>query len=178
MHSSCKERHHKVIRRYVVDRKNTTSLELGLCEDLIAHTLRDLTAQPLRDGFVSPHPPSSSMLRTLMRGLGCSGLAVSTCVEARSGAVTIHRGDVAIYIVDGGEMHAGDIVFFASSLEWGECAFLTAWRRGSSENGVWKFEVRDDIVQVPVRNLRATAIAYIGDKSAQVLRPPHFGDHD
>ena len=55
------ERHHRVIRSRVVDRVNTTSLEQGLAEDLVVHSLRDLRAQPLQDGFVGAHPASKAM---------------------------------------------------------------------------------------------------------------------
>ena len=166
------ERHHKCIRRYVVDRKNTTNLENGLAEDLVANSLRDLRAQPLRDGFVEPHPASQPMVRALVANVECSGRNVTTCVSARKGANTLHRGDVAIYTFDGVDMRAGDILFFASSDEWGECAFITAWDRVTGTPGFWRFTILGDVVRVPVRNLCASATAFVGHGTAQVVCPP------
>jgi len=166
------ERHHRVIRSRVVDRVNTTSLEQGLAEDLVVHSLRDLRAQPLQDGFVGAHPASKAMVRTLVSVLGCSGEDVMTCVTARSGAVTLHRGDVAVYSFDGINMQAGDIVFFASAHEWGESAFISEWHRVPGQPGFWKFEVKDGLVRVPISNLHATATAHIGKLTATLVCPP------
>ena len=105
------ERHHRVIRRAVVNRLNKTSLEQGLAEDLAVESIRQLRLEPLRNGFVKPHPPTASMLHSLTQHLGCSGQNVTTCVAARSGAVTLHRGDCAIYTFDRINMLAGDILF-------------------------------------------------------------------
>ena len=94
------ERHHKNVRRYVKDRVNTTNLEQGLAEDLVVHSLRDLRAQPLQSGFVDPHPAASKMVTTLEQVLGINVHGgVTSCVDARCGAVTLHRGDIAIYTI-------------------------------------------------------------------------------
>ena len=168
------ERHHKVIRRHVVDRLNTTNLEQGLAEDLCIETLQDLRAQPLRDGFVDPRPASTNMVSTLVAALGCSGEGVMTCIRARvSGAVTLHRGDVAVYTFDGVDILAGDILFFASSREWGECAFISAWVKiAGNKPGYLKYRITEDLVRVPIRNLCAAAAAFIGAESATVICPP------
>ena len=175
------ERHHRVIRRAVVNRLNKTSLEQGLAEDLAVVSIRQLRLEPLRNGFVKPHPPSASMLHSLTQHLGCSGQNVTTCVAARSGAVTLHRGDCAIYTFDGTNMLAGDILFFASSREWGECAFLGAWVRShvqpDASMGCWKLDVLDDIVRVPIGNLKAAAAAHIGARTATVICPAAFLVH-
>ena len=169
---STQERHHRVIRRFVVNTLNTRNLEQGLAEDLVARTLRDLRAQPLRDGFIDPHPASQSMVRTLVHGLGCSGVSVTTCVKARSHNATLHRGDVVLYTYDDAELLAGDIVFFACSPEWGECAFITAWDRVAGQPGFWSFNVRDALVRVPVSALRCSATAHIGVRKASLVCPP------
>ena len=168
------ERHHKVIRSHVIDRVNTTSLERGLAEELVVHTLRDLASQPPQDGFIAPRAASKALLKFLVDALGCSGNDVKTCAAARSGAITLHRDDVAVFTLDGVTVTAGDINFFASSLEWGECAFCSVWERlpDLSTPGVWKFKVHpDDLVQVPVCNLLATACAFIGEASATLICP-------
>ena len=170
-----KERHHKIIRSHVVDRTNTTSLEQGLAEDLVVHTLRDLKAQPIRDGFINARTASTALTKMLVESLGCSGKEVNTCSAARSGAITVHRGDVAVFTLDGRTMTAGDVIFFASSLEWGECAFCGAWARAPDRDspGFWKFKVnRNDLVQVPVHGLIEKAFAFIGDDVATLVCPP------
>jgi hypothetical protein len=170
------ERHHKVIRRHTKDRQNTTNLEKGLSEDLVAHSLRDLQSQPLRSGFIDAHPASAPMMRTLKNALQCSGNDVTTTVSARSGPAKFHRGDVAMYTTPDGanDVQAGDIVFFAGSREWGECAFVTAWARlgGSTNDAFWRFQISDDLVRVPVEHLMCTCTAFIGDSKAQVVCPP------
>ena len=167
------ERHHRVIRRHVDQRFNTTSLEKGLSEDLAIESLRCLKEMPVRDGFIGAHDAPRSMVRELVTHLGCSGNDVKTCVEARAGAVTVHRSDVALYSFDDGvTIMAGDVLFFASSREWGECAFVTAWNRVVGKAGFWKFEVLDDIVRVPIRNLCGKATAHIGATHATMLNPP------
>jgi hypothetical protein len=171
------ERHHKYVRRYVKDRVNTTNLEQGLAEDLVVHTLHDLRAQPLQSGFVEPHPASTQMVKTLEQILGIDVQhGVTTCVDARSGAATLHRGDVAIYSFDGASMHAGDIIFFAGTREDGECAFVSAWERvrGGGSAGFWKFTILDDVVRVPICCLRSSAIAHVGTKTATVICPPYL----
>ena len=169
------ERHHRVSRRYVAPRQNTTNMEQGLAEDIILHTLRDLRSEPLRDGFVAPHKPTMLMLRTLIHRFDCSGNDVQTCSEARSGAVRLHRGDVCTF-TDASDQHmyAGQICFFASSREWGECAFVTAWARlgGSTNDAFWRFQISDDLVRVPVEHLMCSCTAFIGDSTAQVVCPP------
>ena len=169
-----KERHHKVIRRYVKDRVNTTSLEKGLAEELVAQSLRSLRTEPIHDGFIAPHPAPQAMVRTLQLALQCSGVAVTTCVEARSKASRFHRGDVALYITDSNELLVGDIVFFAACQEWCESAFLSLWSPvgNMDADDTWLFHISDDIVRVPVGHLVSTAVAYIGERTAHVICPP------
>ena len=170
-----KERHHKIIRSHVVDRQNTTALEQGLAEDLVVHTLRDLKAQPPQDGFVGARTASKALQQKLVEALGCSGNDVKTCSAARAGATTVHQGDVAVFTLDGATMTAGDVIFFASSLEWGECAFCGAWERVPHMDtpGFWKFHIhRHDLVQVPVHGIVATACAFVGEDSATLVCPP------
>ena len=156
----------------MTDRNNTSSLEKGLAEDLVIDTLRALHDEPERDGFVGAHAAPQSMVRKLVLHLGCSGRDVTTCTEVRSGAIRVHRSDVALYSFDGVAILAGDVLFFASAQEWGECAFVTAWHRVVGQPGFWKFEVLDDIVRVPIRNLCGKATAHIGAKYATVVNPP------
>ncbi len=95
------------------------------------------------------------------------------CVEARAGTITMHRGDVVVYTFDGGmTILTGDIVFFASAAECGETAFVTAWERVPGRPGFWKFNVLDDLVRVPIRNLCGKATAHIGAKTATIICPP------
>ena len=155
----------------MVDRHNTTALEKGLAEDLVIETLRCLKEEPERDGFIGAHAASQTMVRKLVLHLGCSGNDVTTCVEVRSGAIRVHRSDVALYSFDGVTIMAGDVLFFASAREWGECAFVTAWHRVVGQPGFWKFEVLDDIVRVPIRNLCGKATAHIGAKHATIVNP-------
>ena len=86
----------------------------------------------------------------------------------------VHRSDVAILSFDGVNIMAGDVLFafFASAPEWGECAFVTAWNQVVGQPGFWKFEVLDDIVRVPIRNLCGSATAHIGAKHATLPPPP------
>ena len=171
-----RERHHIIIRASVAKRENATSLEDGLAEDLIVESVRQLKAQPMRNGFLDGHPAAPHMMRTLVSHLGCSGRDVQTCASARSGAINFFRGDCAMYSFDGGStMHAGDIHFFASSAEWGECAFCSAWTPapgGNASSGHWKFTVLDDLVRVPIDNMYAVAIAHISATSTTVICPP------
>ena len=76
-------------------------------------------------------------------------------------------------------MLAGDILFFASSREWGECAFCSAWVRSSAPDArwCWRFNVLNDIVRVPISSLHSTAVAHIGSASATVICPPMFLVH-
>ena len=139
------------------------------------HTLRDLKAQPIRDGFIGAKNASTEFRKMLVESLGCSGKDVNTCTSARSGALTVHRGDVAVFSLDGVTLTAGDVIFFASSLEWGECAFCGAWDRMPDRDspGFWKFKVnRNDLVQVPVHGLIEKACAFIGDDVATLVCPP------
>ena len=85
----------------MTDRANTSSLEKGLAEDLVIDLLRALHDEPKRDGFVGAHAAPQSMVRKLVLHLGCSGRDVTTCSEVRSGAIRVHRSDVALYSFDG-----------------------------------------------------------------------------
>ena len=49
--------------------------------------------------------------------LGCSGNDGTTCVNVRTGALRVHRGDVALYSVDGVAIMARDVPFFATALD-------------------------------------------------------------
>jgi hypothetical protein len=62
-------------------------------------------------------------------------------------------------------------MFFAAAAEWEESAFISAWDRVPGEPGFWRFVIVDDLVRVPVRNLGATAIAFIGNQTAQIVCP-------
>ena len=116
---------------------------------------------------------SASLVQKLQSAFGCSGENVLTCVRARSGAITLHRGGVAIYSFDGVDILAGDIILFASATEWGECAFLTAWTRAADrKHDFWKFAITDDVVRVPVRMLIASTAAFIGERAATIVCPP------
>ena len=168
------ERHHKIIRSHVVDRLNQQSFEKGLAEELAVHTLHDLKSQPVRDGFCEPHAAPKSMVATLVQALECSGQDVQTCVKARAGPCTFHRGDVVVYRLNGA-ICAGDINFFASSREWGQCAFISAWDLVHTEctPGAWKYNVNAcDLVRVDVCSLVATVTAHIGTATATVICPP------
>ena len=65
-----RERHHIIIRASVAKRENATSLEDGLAEDLIVESVRQLKAQPMRNGFLDGHPAAPHMMRTLVSHLG------------------------------------------------------------------------------------------------------------
>ena len=169
------ERHHRVIRKHVTDKLNTTNLELILAEELAIQSLRDLEQQPIADGFVNAHDASSTMKCVLHRAMGCSMHGMRTCVEARSGAILVHRGDVAIYHFDGIDFLAGNVVFFASASEFEDSAFIVAWEKlDSCEPGFWKFKILDDLVRVPIRNICGVSIAHIGATTATVVCAPAF----
>ena len=84
----------------------------------------------------------------------------------------MHRGDVAIYSLDGADMQAGDIVFFAGTRGDGECAYVTSWQRTHGSHGFWKFTIEDDMVRVPIGCLRSSATAHVGKRTATVICPP------
>ena len=96
--------------------------------------------------------------------LGCSGVDVKTCIEVRAGPARVHRGDVVVYSSGDLQMRAGEVYFFASSQEWEESAFISAWERapGQASPGCWSFTVLDDLVRVPIHCLRDTVTAHIG----------------
>ena len=86
----------------------------------------------------------------------------------------MHSGDVAIYHCDGGNLLAGNIIFFASASEFEESAFIVAWERQTGMPGIWKFKVLADSVRVPIRNICGAAIAHIGENNATVMCPAAF----
>ena len=165
------ERHHRVIRRYVNDRANTTSIEKGLVEYLVAHALRNLEIEPIADGFIDPHAAPIKRIRTIQQFFNCIGANVTTCVEVRSQSIRFHRGDVAGY-TDSNSMLFGEIVF-AASLEWEPSAFIIAWSPVSAADAdEWRYTISDDIVRVPVKHLVCTVVAFIGEHTAQIIKPP------
>ena len=173
IHTRCmQERHHRVIRRFVKDRHNTTSLEQGLAEDLVGHSLHDLRAQPRRDGFDDAHNASASTVRTLQESFGCSGEDVRTCINVRASACILHHSDIALYSFDGRTYYAGEILCFASAREWEESAFITVWNLTAMKAGFWEFDVTQDVVRVPICNLRAATIAHVGASRATMICPP------
>ena len=166
------ERHHRVIRRFVKDRHNTTSLEQGLAEDLVGNSLHDLRAQPRRDGFVDAHNASANTVRTLQESFGCSGEDVRTCINVRASACVLHHSDIALYSFDDRTYYAGEIFCFASAREWEESAFITVWNLTAMKAGFWEFDVTQDVVRVPICNLRAATIAHVGASRATMICPP------
>lgn len=174
VHFGCihtQERHHKTIRRYVVPMNDTTSLEKGLCESLIVKSLNDIRAEPVQDGLVDAHPAPRSMVDTMMGAFDCSP-AVTTAIEARAVPMKFHRGGVAVYTFDGITSEVGKICFFAGTDEWGESAFIHAWRRMPGSPGIWRFAILDGLVRVPICSLRTTVVAHIGSATATILCPP------
>ena len=170
--NTLQERHHRVIRRLVKDRHNTNSLEQGLAENLVGCNLHDLRAQPRRDGFVDAHDASAKTVGTLQRAFRCSGEGVRTCVSVRASACTLHHGDVAVYCFDSRTYHAGEITCFASAREWEESAFITVWNPTAMHAGFWEFDVTQDVVRVPIGNLRAATIAHVSASKATIICPP------
>ena len=146
----------------------------------MAESLRQLRVQPLQNGFIKPHPPTARMMHSLVQHLGMHGGGCQDLRPVRSGAATLHRGDCAFFSLDGVTILAGNIFFFASSREWGECVFCSAWVRSpvqANASGSWKFDVLNDIVRIPTGNLKCTAAAHIGVNTATVICPPLFLVH-
>ena len=143
------ERHHKVIRRNVVNRHNTTALEQGLAEDLVIESLRALEEEPQRDGFVGAHAASQTMVQKLVFHLSCSGNYVETCVEVRAGALKVHRSDVALYSFDGVNIMAGD-VFFCTCARMGRMRLCDGVE--PSGRPTWFLEVRSARRHSPCAN--------------------------
>ena len=168
------ERHNKLIRANVTDRLNYTNLEQGLQEDLIVAKLDALQAEPPANGFLNAHNAPRVKIAKLVDMLGCTGVDVETCVEARCGAIRAHRGDVILYMLDDMHMRAGELFFFASAQGWEESAFVSAWQRAPArdKSGSWSFDVLGGLVQVPVRYIRDTVTAHVGANTATVICSP------
>ena len=135
------------------DRHNTTSMEWGLTEDLIAHTLCDLKSMPLKTGLVSPHSAPQKMVKALRASLGdwVDHADITTAIEARHGPIKIRRGDWVLYRAANQSLCAGDVWFLASAHEFGgDVAFIGNYRRleNAASSEFWRFE---EIVGAPMQ---------------------------
>jgi hypothetical protein len=171
------ERHHKVIKRNVVGRCNTTSMEWGLCRDLIAHTLHDLKRLPTTTGLVNPHAAPKRMVATLSNALGSwvDSACLQTATEARHGPMSIHRGDVVLFECGDGRMSAGDIWFFIYCTEMGCIAFVSNWKQlpSCAETDDLRFSVVSESApyQVQIELCVATCVCHFGNDVITVVRP-------
>ena len=164
------ERHHAVIRKHAALREHTSNMEKGLAEDVAIESLRNLREQPAGDGLLRPSPASQALVRAL-DGVGLHGRDVHTSVTARSGPITIHRGDIVIYKV-GAEFCAGDVIAFAASSDWSACAVISAWEQTGEEPGVRIYRIVDGVILISCSAIVSTAVAHIGQTTANVLCPP------
>jgi hypothetical protein len=164
------ERHHAAIRKHATGREHTSNMEKGLAEDVAIESLRNLREQPAGDGLLRPSPASQALVRAL-DGVGLHGRDVHTSVTARSGPITIHRGDIVIYKV-GAEFCAGDVIAFAASSDWSACAVISAWEQTGEEPGVRIYRIVDGVILISCSAIVSTAVAHIGQTTANVLCPP------
>jgi len=168
------ERHHKVIRMHVKNRFNTTNCESGLAEDLVLHTLRDLTTLPETTGLVHPYRAPLRMRTVIAREFAIDAVDdLTTSSEARSGAIKVGPGD-AVFYYDGDALMAGDVYFFASMPLWGDVAFVGVWTHltGDFSNEFWTFRMHDAVIQIPIHAILDTSIWHRGTRVATILLPP------
>ena len=137
---------------------------------MLPWSLRNLREQPAGDGLLRPSPASQALVRAL-DGVGLHGRDVHTSATARSGPIKIHRGDIVIYKV-GAEFCAGDVIAFAASSDWSACAVISAWEQTGSEPGVWMYRIVDGVILVSCSAIVSTAVAHIGQTTANVICPP------
>ena len=160
-----------------MERKNTTSLERGLAEDLLHETVSELQRIPLRAGLVEPHAAPSQML-TILGSTGMRG-DMQTAAWAVHGPIRIHRGDCVLYIANAAPV-AGDVWFLVDgSYFGGPHACVGNWRRlaGGSSSEFWKFTTLENEppIMVPFECIMATCICHgIGSACVTVLVPRMF----
>ena len=134
------ERRHKFIKRYICQRFNSRSFELGLMEDLTLQHLHDLkgfepNGPPIT--LLNPHKKTKKQIVAAVkqrvrdaRDIVSASGAIVDCAEFRAGDVVILQDQMV-----------GEVVFFAR-IDNQHFAFLLMWSRRASDTYTISLDVR------------------------------------
>ena len=100
------ERHHRLLTKYAGARRNTTSYELGIVQEITVEQLQTLEVDWLQRGLVNPVKPPRHTERALHE-LGATSAETSPTYKAGFGFV--HTRD-AVVLRDAGEACIGEVV--------------------------------------------------------------------
>ena len=172
------ERHHKVIKRFVGDHRNTTSLERALCEELIAQKNHEFEKDVLVFGLVRCRPATRIFLDDIRRRFSLDDVGdIRPSSQALVRKVRFHVGDVAAVRCNGGATIA-QIHGFMHTKVRGTEAVIAMWALIARDSVFARFREADERSLVPLeRLLEPVAVTRHGAVRHVWLPPRAMSEH-
>lgn len=157
------ERKHKIIARYGAPRKNTTSLEKGLMEELTLQQMYDINEvsdinQVKLTHCIAAKSTIVKDLSVILPGLVHADSAIFTSREAKVNCRSILNGDVVVYKLRGAQAYSAGQVWYHVLIDGIELTCLAPWPVSSVGLNSWKCTVRSDPVVISTHCLISPVI--------------------
>ena len=172
------ERHHQLVKKHTVNRRNTTSYEVSALEEVTVDQIYALQRPWTKAGLLNEHAPPSRTLAALQEMF--PHIAATELAVARMASVDgnkLHVGDV-IYLRDNGIRRAGELVLHLRAGA-NVCSIVSLWGAAPSADEdlgrVARFRVTEAPQIFPTSCLEVSLIYSRSTRGVvTALIPPEF----
>ena len=155
---------------------NTTSLEVGLCEELIAQKVHDTHKDTITTGIENLHEASRQIAARLRDRFQLPAIdQVLVGCSARIKRRTVHTGDAALVIVHGNVI-VGSVNQFFQTATLPAQVDLTPWRLVDSDGTSARYRTQSASQLLPLNNLLESVAHSKTVNIKHVLLPLHWQD--
>ena len=174
------ERAHKLTKKYARVRLNTTSYEIGMCEEITVDQLETLMRVDFKPKGLGSHgskPTRTALtaLREVFPAVGDHEFQVAKAVKTSNG--TIHVGDVVYFNGEQRRPQCGEVLMHVQAKD--ACySVVSPWERDAREDGASshtsRFRALDEPYLVKIDCLIASVIYSRAAEWATVLNTPEL----
>ena len=166
------ERRHKVVKRYVHDRRPNPSFELGLIEDITLQHLFDMKTRWWKDQLDNPVTPKPKMLEAILAAIPSAVSAVVSRETTLWTGYSVHAGDIVACVH--GDAHVVAELYFVATITHvsgheEDVACVSIWPRTAGGTSYYRnFTVINAPFVVPLGHL-SEALIYSSNSDNTVV---------
>ena len=169
------ERHHKVIKRFAQAHRNLRSMEDGMCEELIAQKVHELTKPVVTTGLLKPRPATTRIASEIRKLFGVP-VQEEVLVSARA---RVDRRPLCMHDVALANMHgaitAGRIIRFYTSNSMGDRVVFVPWTKLDSDGITARYRVETHTtLALPLDQILDAVIHSTDGNIRHILLPPQW----
>jgi hypothetical protein len=174
------ERRHKLIKRFLMDRRTLLSYERGLLEDVTLHHIHELATLQLEDSLVGASAPHSTLLEA-MRAFRPLAREIQSASRIRVNGLNVAARDVVLASVDGA-LTVGEL-WYCVSLDSDVLCCISLWERVTScmgdHSSTRAFRPCERPTMLSASHVLAP-VAFVANRAGDlitVIVPPFFRSH-